>query len=82
MTTTVVKESLKEALLGTEEEPQLSYQTRLDFLKHAVRDDDSSEYYMTEDRFIDAIAPESEDYVCTSTNPPHLALFLSHGPSC
>jgi solute carrier family 25 aspartate/glutamate transporter 12/13 len=63
MTTTVVKETLKEALLGTEDEPQLSQQTRMDFLKHAVKDEESDEYFMTEDRFIDAIAPEKEDYV-------------------
>jgi len=62
-----VTESVKEALLGTEEEPQLSSQTRAEFQQHAKKDDESGEYYMGETEFIDAIAPASEDYVSLPT---------------
>lgn len=58
-----VKESVKESLLGTEVEPDLSAQTRADFMQHAIRDDEEGEYYMSEKEFVDAVAPESEDYV-------------------
>lgn len=62
-TTASVKETVKEVMLGVEEEPQLSHQTRLEFMQHAVKDADSEEYYMGPDQFIEAIAPKSEDYV-------------------
>ena len=57
-----VKEAVKESLLGTTVEPQLSQQARANFEKHARRDDDG-ELFMNEDDFINAIAPESENYV-------------------
>jgi solute carrier family 25 aspartate/glutamate transporter 12/13 len=59
-----VTEVLKEKALGTEVEPQLSAQTRNNFLQYAKKDEGSDEYYMTESEFVDAIAPEGEDYVC------------------
>lgn len=49
--------------MGTEVEPQLSSQTRYYFTAHAVKDEEKDEYFMGEDQFIDAIAPEGEDYV-------------------
>ena len=48
-----VTDSLKESLLGTSQEPQLSQETR----------DEDGEFYMSESDFVDAIAPEGEDYV-------------------
>ncbi|KAF7184989.1 Calcium-binding mitochondrial carrier protein Aralar2 [Pseudocercospora fuligena] len=57
-----VKDGVKETLLGTEEEPQLSQQTRGDFMSHAIKDEESGEYYMTEKEFVNAVAPEGEDY--------------------
>lgn len=63
-----VKEQVSEALLGTTDEPQLSQQTRENFLKHSVQDAESGERYLGEEEFINAIAPESEDYVCRSTS--------------
>ncbi|KAF2192747.1 calcium-binding mitochondrial carrier protein-like protein Aralar1 [Zopfia rhizophila CBS 207.26] len=57
-----VKEQVGEVLLGTTEEPQLSQQTRAIFMKHAVKDEESGEYYLGENEFINAVAPESEDY--------------------
>ena len=59
-----ITEVLKEKALGTEVEPQLSAQTRNNFLQYAKKDEGSDEYYMTESEFVDAIAPEGEDYVC------------------
>jgi solute carrier family 25 aspartate/glutamate transporter 12/13 len=32
-------------------------------MKHAQKDDTSGQYFLNEDQFIDAVAPESEDYV-------------------
>jgi len=58
-----VKEQVGEVLLGTTDEPQLSQLTRAAFMKHAQKDDEGGDYYLNEDQFIDAIAPESEDYV-------------------
>jgi len=50
-------------LLGTSEEPQLSNLTRAAFMKYAVKDETTGNYYLGENEFIDAVAPESEDYV-------------------
>jgi solute carrier family 25 aspartate/glutamate transporter 12/13 len=58
-----VKEKVKETLLGLEEPINVSDQNRQEFLRHAIKDAESGEYYMTENEFIDAIAPASEDYV-------------------
>jgi solute carrier family 25 aspartate/glutamate transporter 12/13 len=61
---TTVKETVKEALVGSAvEEPvqQLSAQTRATFLKFAKEEE--GELVMHEQEFVDAIAPEEEDYV-------------------
>lgn len=58
-----VKEAVKESLLGTTREPQLSQQARATFDRNARQDDGSEEPYMTEGDFINAIAPPNEDYV-------------------
>ncbi|KAH7127000.1 calcium-binding mitochondrial carrier protein-like protein Aralar1 [Dendryphion nanum] len=57
-----VKEQVGEVLLGTSEEPQLSQISRAQFLKFATKDEASGDYYLSENQFIDAVAPESEDY--------------------
>lgn len=57
-----VKEQVGEVLLGSTDEPQLSQLTRAAFLKYAQKDE-SGDYYLSEDQFIDAVAPESEDFV-------------------
>ncbi|CAO2657377.1 Nn.00g035030.m01.CDS01 [Neocucurbitaria sp. VM-36] len=57
-----VTEQVGEVLLGTTDEPQLSQLTRAIFMKHAQKDDESGDYFLNEDQFIDAVAPESEDY--------------------
>ncbi|KAF2264329.1 calcium-binding mitochondrial carrier protein-like protein Aralar1 [Lojkania enalia] len=57
-----VKDQVGEVLLGTNDEPQLSQLTRSAFMKHALKDEATGEYYLGEEQFIDAVAPESEDY--------------------
>lgn len=57
-----VQEAVKESLLGTTVEPLLSDQARAVFEKHC-RKDENGESYMSEDDFVNAIAPENEDYV-------------------
>lgn len=58
-----VKEAVKESLVGTTREPQLSQLTKATFNKHARKDEDTGKLFMTESDFVDAIAPRNEDYV-------------------
>lgn len=58
-----ITESVKESLLGVSQPENLSQTSRTTFLKHARKDEESGEYYMGEDDFINAIAPAEEDYV-------------------
>ncbi|KAL2866235.1 citrin [Aspergillus lucknowensis] len=60
---TSVKEAVKESLVGsTLDETGLSKQIRANFLRHARKDEETGELYMTEADFVDAIAPKHEDY--------------------
>ncbi|PLN79499.1 mitochondrial carrier [Aspergillus taichungensis] len=54
-----VKDAVKESLIGTSDE---SHQARTNFLRHARKDETSGEYFMTQDDFVDAIAPKHEDF--------------------
>lgn len=58
-----IAEKVKETLIGTDEEPQLSDQTRQDFLARALTDAETGEHYLGQQEFIDAVAPVGEDYV-------------------
>ena len=58
-----VTEQISEVLLGTTEEPNLSQETRANFMQHAIQDEATGEYYLSQEEFINAIAPEREDYV-------------------
>ena len=58
-----IQGAVKESLLGTTREPELSTQARATFDRHARKDEASGELFMTEHEFINAIAPEGEDYV-------------------
>ena len=63
-----VKEGVKEGLVGKEIEEQnqnLSASTRAEFMQHALKDEESGEYYMGQEEFVNAIAPLDEDYVST-----------------
>jgi solute carrier family 25 aspartate/glutamate transporter 12/13 len=57
------KEVVKESLLGTDVDPTLSIATRADFMRYAIKDEETEEYYMNEKEFVEAVAPEGEDYV-------------------
>ena len=57
------KLAVKESLLGTTREPELSIQTKATFDRNARQDGTSEELFMTEEDFVNAIAPESENYV-------------------
>lgn len=59
----VVKEAVKETLLGSDEPPQLSAQSRARFISNAVKDPETGELFMGPDEFINTIAPKNEDYV-------------------
>ena len=58
-----VQAQVKESLLGATHEPELSTQTQQTFDRNAKKDETTGEYYMTEHEFVNAIAPDTEDYV-------------------
>ena len=60
------KLAVKESLLGTTREPELSQQTKATFDRNARQDDATGDFYMTEEDFVNAIAPASENYVSFS----------------
>lgn len=57
------KQTVKESLLGTTREPELSQQTRATFDRNARQDEATGDCYMTEEDFVNAVAPASENYV-------------------
>lgn len=59
-----IKESLKETLLGTEEPENVSTESKNRFLQYATLEEEG-EKYMSQEDFINAIAPPEEDYVST-----------------
>jgi solute carrier family 25 (mitochondrial aspartate/glutamate transporter), member 12/13 len=64
-----VKEAVKESLVGSTEPSQLSAQAKTRFASYAVKDPESGELFMGPDQFIDAIAPNDEDYVSGQQAP-------------
>lgn len=79
-----VKEALKETLVGTTREPELTQEIRATFDRHARQDGATGEFYMEQHEFVDAIAPTNEDYVsCSSPSPSnyvHTCKELSLSP--
>jgi solute carrier family 25 aspartate/glutamate transporter 12/13 len=76
-TAAVVKEAVKESLLGTDEPAaQLSAQTKLRFNNNAVKDPETGELYMGPEEFINAVAPSGEDYVSSAKIPSCCSLSL------
>lgn len=57
-----VTEAVKEQFLGSSEQPQLSSQARANFNRHAQKDE-NGDLFMSEENFINAVAPKQEDYV-------------------
>jgi solute carrier family 25 (mitochondrial aspartate/glutamate transporter), member 12/13 len=63
----VVKEAVKETLVGSEEGTHISAQTRAHFLSKAVQDPETGELYLGNEEFVDAVAPKNEDFVSVFT---------------
>lgn len=61
------KLAVKESLLGTERESELSIQTKATFDRNARQDGPDGEFFIAEEDFINAIAPSSENYVSCFT---------------
>ncbi|MCJ1468491.1 mitochondrial aspartate-glutamate transporter agc1 [Pseudocyphellaria aurata] len=57
-----VTETIKETLVGTTREPELTQEIRATFDRHARQDKATGEFYMDKNEFIEAIAPTNEDY--------------------
>lgn len=66
------KEVMKEALVATEADVQLSAQSKATFDKNARRDENTGELFMGEEEFINAVAPPTEDYVSQTELDPSL----------
>ena len=74
-----MKESVKESLLGSDHsaDVQLSAQSKAAFDKNARKDPETGELIMTEEEFVNAVAPPGEDYVsliwcsCCTRNVSH-----------
>lgn len=73
-----MKESIKATLVGTttepEPEPPMTAQVKSNFMQHARPDSETGDLCMTEEDFINAIAPKNENYVSTKA----FILYLSH----
>lgn len=57
-----IKVSLKESLLGKEAPEGVTHESKARFLQHASIEEED-ELYMSQDDFVNAIAPPDEDYV-------------------
>lgn len=72
---TKVSAAVKASLIGSqEEELVMSQQIKANFIQYARKDENSGELYMTEEEFINAIAPKNQDYV--SSRSPHFPVFV------
>lgn len=58
-----VKGSVKETFVGIVHEPDHLVSVRSQFEKFAPSSEEDGERYMTEDDFVEAIAPPNENYV-------------------
>lgn len=61
-----VTKAVKETLLGSSEsqpEVQVTAQSKATFEKHSRKDEGEGESYMSEEDFVNAVAPVGEDYV-------------------
>ena len=58
-----VKMAVKESLLGATLEPEISSQSKATFDRNSRQDEETGEQYMSEEDFVNAVAPASEDYV-------------------
>jgi solute carrier family 25 aspartate/glutamate transporter 12/13 len=58
-----VKETVVEAAVGTTIESQFPKNTQDAFMKNAIKDDESGEFFLDQERFIDTILPTDADFV-------------------
>lgn len=58
-----IKDQLKDSLVGTVIEPSLSTDAQATFERHAQKDQGTGELFMTEEDFVNAVAPSHEDFV-------------------
>lgn len=58
-----VKEAVKETVLGSEEPSGPTSQSRARFTRMAIKDAETGELFMGPDEFINAVAPDKEDFV-------------------
>lgn len=58
-----VTEAVRQSLVGSSEQPQLSHQIKANFNQYARKDEQTGDLYMNQDDFINAVAPKQEDYV-------------------
>ena len=58
-----VTEAVRQSLVGSSEQPQLSHQIKANFNHYARKDEQTGDLYMNQDDFINAVAPKQEDYV-------------------
>lgn len=65
-----VTEAVKQTFVGTTIESELSQEVRATFDRHSIQDDATGERYMTEQEFVNAIAPVNEDYVSLKLRSP------------
>lgn len=70
-----VKEAVKETVLGSDDAAGPSSQSKARFTKRAVKDE-TGELIMGPDEFINAVAPENEDFVSLPVACP-LALVMA-----
>ena len=75
-----VKEAVKETVLGSDDAAGPSSQSKARFTKRAVKDE-TGELIMGPDEFINAVAPENEDFVSLSFAYP-LPCPRDGGPDC
>lgn len=64
-----IKATVKESLIGSSDDQSqpVPQQMKANFYRHARKDEQTGELFMSEEDFVNAVAPVQEDYV--SRNP-------------
>jgi solute carrier family 25 aspartate/glutamate transporter 12/13 len=57
-----MKDTVKETLVGFKADVPVTSETRSAFLRHALKDEEG-EFFLDREKFVDVIAPATEDYV-------------------
>lgn len=59
--------------MGKTDQHHMSHQIKSNFYHHSHKDEQTGELFMTEDDFINAVAPKQEDYVSVCPPPGWLS---------